>query len=177
MSLVMENTKYVSYHPEIPSPPQEILDEILAIVNEDNNTFCFSDYQNFRIYQVNEKIDAWIDLQPQFQGLRRQKIQTIESELPTHIDMDRTYVYNFLLDAGGDEVHTKFFDTLEETNVIEDHVLPAGMWHRLEVTVPHGVFNVAPGKKRIAISIGDKAKLNRAAYRHQRGITGYGPKT
>jgi hypothetical protein len=78
--------------------------------------------------------------------------------------MDRVYTYNFLIDTGGEDVHTKFLDSLEEgAEILEDHVLVPGVWHRLKVDVPHSVENVTG--KRVALSLAETAKLNIKAYR------------
>lgn len=163
----MTNSKFLTYHPEIPPIPLDIEHEIRKIVETKENIFTFSKYKNYSVYPLTDKVSSWID--KNFNWPHRQKIYTIENMLATHVDMDCTYSFNFIIDAGGSDVHTKWFSGVDDTaEIIEDHVISAGIWHRLDVTVAHGVFNIPPNRKRIVISIGDIAKINRAAVRHQK---------
>jgi hypothetical protein len=165
----MINSKFLTYHPEIPPIPLDIQNSIKEIVEGGENIFTFSKYTNYKVYKPTDKVTNWID--SHFKWPHRQKIYTIESMLPTHIDIDCTYSFNFIIDTGGPDVHTRWFESVKENaEIIEDHVISAGVWHRLDVTSAHGVFNIPSDGKRIAITVGDIAKINREALRHQSEI-------
>lgn len=168
------NRKNYSIEYQISPPPPAIIAEAVRIVKSGNSTYRYSKhenrkYGNFDTYNVGGDLKKWIDDnigilfdQPYFAI-----VQSISSNLHSHVDTNRTFVYNFLIDTGGDDVHTYWADGLDDdSNVIDDIVLPVGVWHRLDVSTPHGVKNITGN--RIAISVGNVTKINREAVRQQR---------
>jgi hypothetical protein len=171
----MNNKEFVTLLPDISIPPQEILDAIMVLIETSNTTYRFSKdstsyYQNFNTYDVQGIIKEWIDssIGPLFgDETYYPVVQTISNSLAVHVDTNRTYVYNFLLDCGGDDVHTFWTDQVkDDADVVYDIVIPKGIWHRLNTGDPHGVKNIQ--SNRIAISIGNVTKINREAMRQQR---------
>jgi hypothetical protein len=171
----MDNNKFVTLLPDIPKPPQEVLDAIMELIETSNTTYRFSKdsnsyYQNFNTYNIEGIIKEWVDqfIGPLFGDESYYPVvQTISNSLAVHVDTNRTYVYNFLLDCGGDNVHTFWTDRVEDNaDVVYDVVIPKGIWHKLNTANPHGVNNIQ--SNRIAISVGNITKINRQAMRQQR---------
>ena len=52
----------------------------------------------------------------------------LEDGVPRHVDTDRDYCYNYIIDTGGKAVRTRWW---QDDECIEDTVLQAGRWHRL----------------------------------------------
>lgn len=171
----MNSTEFVTLLPDMPIPPQEVLDAIMELAQKGNTTYRFSKdsssyYQNFNTYSTQGIIKEWIDqyIGPLFNEEPYYPIvQTISNSLAVHIDTNRTYAYNFLLECGGDDVCT-FWTTQVNDNadVLHNSIIPKGVWHRLNTKVPHGVKNIQ--SNRIAISVGNVTKINREAMRQQR---------
>ena len=73
--------------------------------------------------------------------------------MPPHLDSGIELVTSFLIETGGD-VHTAWHAGMElDSEIIEEHVLPKGVWHTIDVASPHSVWNIDPGKLRIMVSI------------------------
>lgn len=163
---------YITMLPELPHPPQEVIAASLALVQNSKSIFNakYSDYENFNIYLADQIINNWVDqhIGPLFNGERYLAVvQTSEDSLMVHVDTNRTVVYNYILDCGGDNVSTYFTDIIDDNgNVVFETVLPKGVWHRLDASKPHGVKNLT--SKRIAISVGNIVKLNKEAARQIR---------
>ena len=168
----MVTSKFVTYCPEIPPLPQDLQNDIVKIVMENENQFVFNSptYKNFGVFEVNERIIEWC--KEHFKWNHRSSIRTIDNSLPVHIDMDNTVAYNFVLETGGEDVHTSWYESLApNAKKIEDHVFPKGKWVRILTDSPHGVTNIEQGKKRILLAVLNITPINREAYRHQKRIT------
>jgi hypothetical protein len=70
---------------------------------------------------------------------------------PIHIDTRRNFTYNYLIDCGGDEVYTNFYD--KDLNLIEQHCIEPFRWHRLNVECLHNVTGTTPGRTRVALTV------------------------
>jgi hypothetical protein len=79
------------------------------------------------------------------------------AELPPHVDKLRKAAINFVVDAGGDSVETKFYNVQRSPNAdlntglnfqynqiaeVESHVLNEHQWHVVDVQRVHSVHNV-----------------------------------
>ena len=74
--------------------------------------------------------------------------QYLEDGVPRHVDIERTYCYNYIIDPGGPAVRTRWWQGDE---CIEDTVLQAGRWHRLDVSVEHSIEGITG--KRVAVTV------------------------
>lgn len=138
----------------------------LLLFTEDKIKSQFDDhspydwYQQFRQFKINNA-DLAAYLQPNFKFdiTDRMFYQIIRSGIATHIDTGRVIIYNYLLDTGGDNVYTVWF---EDDQVTEQYKikLPAFTWHSLDVSIPHTVTGIET--TRIAISIFES--VNTARY-------------
>jgi len=171
----MTNKEFVTLLPDISTPPQEVLDAIRELIETSSTTYRFakdsnSYYQNFNTYNIGGIIKEWVDqfIGPLFgQDPYYPVVQTISNSLAVHVDTNRTYVYNFLLECGGEDVCTFWTKTVNDTaDIVYDTVIPKGVWHKLNTGNPHGVKNIQ--SNRIAISVGNVTKINREAMRQQR---------
>ena len=69
--------------------------------------------------------------------------------LPIHKDSNRYVAYNYIIDPGGDEVYTCFYD--DEHNLIEKIIIEPNRWHRLDVKTFHNVEGMT--RPRIAFTV------------------------
>lgn len=72
-----------------------------------------------------------------------------QSHLPVHKDTNRKFAYNYIIDPGGDNVITRFFD--DNMKIVEEYVIEPNRWHKMDVTGFHGVFNMT--RTRTAITV------------------------
>lgn len=93
-------------------------------------------------------------------------IQIIKPGLPIHIDFGRKTAYNFIIETGGSNVLTCFYDAknfyYDSNNklrpsstpeLLEQVCIPKMMWHQINVSVPHNVINVE--NVRISITVAE----------------------
>ena len=72
----------------------------------------------------------------------------LEDGVPRHVDTDRDYCYNYIIDTGGKAVRTRWW---QDNECIEDTVLQAGRWHRLDTSVAHSIEGITG--KRVAVTV------------------------
>ena len=77
-------------------------------------------------------------------------IQIVKKGISIHKDVGRSKIYNYLLDTGGDNVYTRFYDEDKETELFKINI-PLHTWHQLDVTGYHNVTGIE--KDRISITI------------------------
>ena len=73
------------------------------------------------------------------------------TELPMHTDFRRNCTYNFLIDCGGEDVYTSFYN--EDRTLIERHKIEPFRWHLLNTSVLHGVTGTELGRNRVGVSV------------------------
>jgi hypothetical protein len=61
-----------------------------------------------------------------------------------HTDLGRTMAYNYLLDAGGENITTNFYAPNNEEEIVKSIVIPLRKWHVLNVSMPHVVVAGGP---------------------------------
>lgn len=79
-------------------------------------------------------------------------IQIIMGDLPIHVDINayKTNKYNYLIELGGNDVVTSFFD--EQDRLVEQTVIEKERWHFIDVTKKHSVKNVT--SRRLSLMVG-----------------------
>lgn len=87
---------------------------------------------------------------------------------PIHYDYGRKYAFNYLLNTGGEDVWTCWYDS--DKKLIEKHKIEPFRWHAIAVNPElHAVQGIEKDKKRIFISLNwdppiDKSKFNFLEY-------------
>jgi hypothetical protein len=77
--------------------------------------------------------------------------QFIRGDLKPHIDVVTKYKFVYLLDTGGTDVITKWYND-DQTEIVDSVVLEPLRWHILKVDTWHSVQGVAPGQTRYSIT-------------------------
>ena len=136
------------YIDSLPELPEVLVKEIRDTVILNSNAFRFTDYKDYRIYPIRD-----IALKRYLQSLFPEDyyfmVQVIGKNINIHKDIGRTSTFNYIIDAGGDNVETCFYNN--KKNLIEKHIIKEHRWHRLDVTAFHDVKNVK--NKRIALTV------------------------
>lgn len=140
----MCNFKYLSY----PPIPLELYQSIYDSISNGNMLECFP---------VPDEVLNFVA--PLFPENYKILTQVIYSNLPIHSDHSRLSAYNFLIDLGGDNVVTNFFDGPPDYNIIENIKFEKYRWHYINTGVPHNVIGIAPGATRICITVYEEKKL------------------
>ena len=103
---------------------------------------------NYTIHECQAELVEY--LQEQFPEYTKFRYQTLVHGVPVHKDRGRTTALNYIIDPGGANVHTIWYD---EDQVIPtcDAVLVKNQWHILQVDSYHTVMNIE--ERRFAITI------------------------
>jgi hypothetical protein len=134
-----------------PEIPEDIIKEIYECAETQPNFFVVDWYPMFKTYRATEKILEWTN--SVFKFPHNAHVQVIYGDLYIHTDIERTFAINYILETGGDNVQTCFYD--EKNILLEKYVVQEKQWAKLDVTVPHNVINVKPNSRRIGLSVCD----------------------
>lgn len=144
----MTNFEYIDF---LPSLPEDIITEIMNAVNAPNY-WLNKKSDSYQVFPGTEKIYKFIHahLDQQY----RATVQVISNTLPIHVDIGRSVVFNYIIDTGGDNIHTIFYSKNNEDYImIESHNIKPFEWHRLNVSTPHNVGTIPSNNKRISLSV------------------------
>lgn len=135
--------------PDIPSE-YHITDEA-TMIESLHPAHPYPDYPYYRQYKYKSS-ELEKQLQPlfNFDITGRVFVQIVRSGIDIHKDTGRTIIYNYILETGGDNVYTRFFDEDQETELYKINI-PKHTWHQLDVTYFHDVVGIE--KDRVAISV------------------------
>lgn len=142
----MKKTAMYLECPFLPKIPDELIETDLGVIESGtriyprpSDTFCS--------WSLDERLENF--LQPYFDFPIQVRYQVIKNKIPVHVDIGRTFCFNYLIDSGGSNVSTRWFD--QEGNIIEETVFEERQWYWLDVSVPHDVDSTV--KQRVAISV------------------------
>lgn len=109
------------------------------------------DYLFYRQYKFNNST-LRNTLQPLFNFDITGRIfyQIIKKGISTHKDVGRKIIYNYVLEQGGSEVYTNFYDEDKITELFSVNI-PANKWHQMDVSYYHNVIGIEI--PRVAISV------------------------
>ena len=131
---------------DLPKLPEDLLltdpDEIRKLPN----TFV-GESKNYTIHDVPDELLSY--LKNMFPDRTLFRYQTLTDGVPIHIDVGRNDTINYIINTGGDNVITSWYDEngTEQFSVC----IPKQTWHWLKVDVPHGVHNIKA--IRVAVTV------------------------
>lgn len=135
-----------------PKIPNEycIIDEQYMIDNF-IHSHPYPDYPYYRQYNCNDNT-LKRKLQPLFNFDITGRIfyQIIKKGIDTHKDVGRKIIYNYILNQGGNDVYTKFFNEDKVTEKFSIKI-PKHTWHKMDVSFFHNVTGIET--PRVAISV------------------------
>jgi hypothetical protein len=77
--------------------------------------------------------------------------QIMKGDIPKHKDIGTLIKLSYVLDTGGDEVHTKFWSD-DGVTLLTDYVIPLGRWHIFKADVVHSIEDIIPGSVRFSVT-------------------------
>lgn len=123
----------------------------------------------FDFIPVDDVVTKWVEenIPEKVIGVNLQVMYGGEIITP-HIDELRHYALNYVLERGGDNVQTNFYNVKEEwahqqpyartlipfdkIQLAEAHGISEQQWHKMDINTIHSVTNLDPTKKRISLS-------------------------
>ena len=154
---------YLTYLEDLPILDESLVREAIYCRDNHQNIFRLKDHP-YQLYEATDKLREFIGSFLKFPHIVT--VHSFSNTIPIHIDFGRTRAYNFIIDTGGPDVRTSFYDVndftrnnegrLVESNVnykpIESIFIRPTVWHILDVSVPHGVTNIETVRFGITVS-------------------------
>ena len=144
--------KYYRYI-DLPKLPENILKNINRNFHEYEKKDNVRNAISYQVYtwsdSFNEEINQWC--QENICSSMYWGFQIINGDIPVHRDMNTLTKFTYILDSGGPEVFTEWYDE-DQSTVIDSVVLETHRWHILKVDAFHSVRGVQPGMKRFSIT-------------------------
>lgn len=131
-----------------------IPDNILALINPNFDLYEKKDAgRHGNIYtwsdSFNQEINAWC--QQNICNEMYWGFQIIRGDLKPHTDNVTQVKLTYLVETGGPNVVTEWYDQ-DHVTVIDSVILEPHRWHILKVDTPHGVKNTVADSVRLSIT-------------------------
>lgn len=159
---------------DLPKLPEEIITKVRLFANQlgfSNNRDVFNQCHNYKINSVNYDFNQFTEIDDEINQLYgnyfNEKLYSIVgvmrnvtnniSEFPPHCDRYRKTAINFLIDNGGENVVTRFYDfersdnddlskgenlKYSQINFVSEHKLEPKNWYAFNVQKCHSVNNI-----------------------------------
>jgi hypothetical protein len=136
---------------DLPPVPEELIESVDTIINslpKPTNTLVPSNFTYFETRHVSNTLLEWSHqtFKDKVQGI---KYQIIKPNIPIHKDIGRTVAFNYVIQTGGENSATCFFD--DNKKLLFKEIVPANHWHRIRTDMYHTVAGI--NSLRIAISV------------------------
>jgi hypothetical protein len=136
---------------DFPLLPADLLTDVYASV-EDDIPLVELPFEKYKLLTCRQSIKNFVT--PFFDKPVYCGVQAILNNQGVHIDFNRTIVYNYIVETGGEHVTTSFYTNKNKNKKIESICIEPYRWHRLKVFLPHEVEGITG--KRIAITVWEK---------------------
>lgn len=134
---------------DLPKIPEELISDIYESIKTNPNLFQYKDYPHYKIHQATEKINNFT--KTIFDFPHGARVQVIRNNIKIHTDYNRIIAHNYIIDPGGDNVYTCFYN--KDGSILEQHKIEPFRWHRLIVSTPHNVIGINDDQLRIAVTV------------------------
>ena len=131
---------------ELPVVPVSLILPVEEVLELEN--IFGGETKNYTIHECQDELREYLkELFPERQTFR---YQTLVHGIPVHKDRGRTTAINYIIETGGNNVQTIWY---EEDYVTPTYnvVLPKKIWHEIQVDQYHTVMNIE--ERRFAITI------------------------
>jgi hypothetical protein len=139
----MYPSRFIQYL-NLPSVPTEILKNIST--NPADYKFESGSYWTD---QHNQKINEWC--QQHISAEMYFAFQCFDTDVDLHQDIGTEIKLNYLINTGGDQVSTEFYNS-DRTTLLAQYTIDSHRWHIFRANVPHRVCNLQPNCVRFAIT-------------------------
>ena len=142
-------SRYIQYL-NLPSIPQHIIDSLILDVSQHhqhNNArqhgpYTWSDY-------CTEALDQWC--KENISNEMYYGLQLMTSDVPVHQDFETQIKINYIIDPGGADVVTSFYD--DRSNKLASYCIEPNRWHIFKANTHHGVSNITTTRISVTAKI------------------------
>ncbi len=138
-------SQFLAYLEQPELDPYLINEVFLSLSNKNN--FQFGKYTHYQIFPATKPLKDFTRKIFNFDHIVQ--VQKITKDLPIHIDFNRQLAFNYIIETGGEEVKTCFYNANHE--LIEEHIILKHKWHCIRVNGNHNVKNIT--SQRIALTV------------------------
>ena len=153
---------YITYYEDWPKLDDSLIQEALYIRDNEENIFPFKS-SPYKLYLLNDLLKNFTSKFLKF----NHKIHLHSFNfVPIHIDVNRTEAYNYIIDTGGPNVKTLFYNlndftilgpgdikkVNENCEPVEAVSIRPNVWHKINVSVPHTVINIETVRTGLTIT-------------------------
>ncbi len=128
----------------LPKVPLHLIDDLDVIVSRRNAAANNSNATggHYASYDVSKELNDY--LQSFFKEKARIKYLVISKSLPIHIDAGTPeYKYNYVIQLGGNNVETVWYDSMNESrSILHKELCDANVWYSISNGIPHTVNNL-----------------------------------
>jgi hypothetical protein len=140
----MYKSRYIQYV-NLPTVPEEVLKDLPT----DINVYKKQTLQNYHwTDSFNDKLNVWA--QENICGEIYYAFQMMTGDIPCHKDIDTKTKFVYILDTGGSNVLTRFWD--DDFNLLDEYVIEPFRWHILKADTYHSVEGIEADKFRWSIT-------------------------
>jgi hypothetical protein len=142
----MYNPRYLQYI-NLPQIPKDILSSVCLDFDAYQAKSGWDNYVWTDTF--NTEVNDWCKkniCQDMYWGF-----QIITGDIKKHKDQGTRTKFVYLLQTGGDQVYTRFWDDSGET-LLDEYLIESNRWHVLKVDSVHSVEGVAKGSVRFSIT-------------------------
>jgi hypothetical protein len=159
---------YFEYLDTLPPVSLDLLNEVRYTALNSKSTFVDPEFSTYQFYLLQGKIKEFT--QSIFNFEHSVSVQVIKNGVPVHVDIGRIVAYNYIIETGGSNVLTAYFnidDFIQDRNNRHLRLFPKldcplaepvyanciepNRWHKLNVSLPHTVLNIE--SERMAITV------------------------
>ena len=165
---INNSMNYFEYLDYLPPVSLELQTEAKHSILNRASTFVDPKFATYQVYVLQGKIKEFTKSIFDFEhGV---SVQVIKNGAPVHVDIGRRVAYNYIIETGGSDVLTSYFnidDFIQDRNNRHLRLFPKldcppaeplysvciepNRWHKLNVSLPHTVLNIE--SERIAITV------------------------
>ena len=137
---------FLKYLDDIPILNDSLIHEVYESLKNET-TFYRKNNRSYQIFEATDELKKFTKSIFNFDHVTN--VQRIVNSLNIHKDYGRIQAYNYMIENGGDNVQTCFFD--DQFQLLEKYNIENHRWHCLDVSVYHNVINVE--STRIALTV------------------------
>lgn len=107
--------------------------------------------KDYTIHDCQDELKAY--LKTVFPEYTKFRYQTLRNGVPIHVDFGRTHATNYIIDTGGIDVKTIWYEStpIHDKIPIFNTVIPAKSWHELKVDSLHTVMGIDTTRYAITV--------------------------
>jgi hypothetical protein len=133
----------------LPRLPDSIIDEVYTSIDHGaDRAWIDKELNMYSWIPANNVIQEWCkeNISPDLYW----GVQVIDADLPMHKDHGTEIKFNYIIDQGGSDSVTSYYD--DEGVLLDFYTMDPHAWYILNVAVNHGVTNIIPGRRRVSIT-------------------------